>query len=61
MADDNLLSQQEADLATGGPENQPDGDSDGATNPYAQDVTPEPARRWGSGNENDLVPMLEQF
>ncbi len=42
MEDINHLSQQESDLVTGGAKNQRDGDGDGATNLYAQDVTPEP-------------------
>ena len=44
MEDENQLSQQDSDFATRGPGNQLNGDGAGNTNPYAQDVTPDPAR-----------------
>ena len=61
MDNENHLSQQESDLATGGPVNQLNGDGASNTNPYAQDVTPEPVRRGGRGANNDLTPMRDQF
>ncbi len=61
MTNENHLSPQESDLATRGPGHQLDGDGGGTTNPYTQDVTPEPARRGGRGADNDLTPMWEQF